>query len=515
MSGGKTYYVTTAISYVNGVPHLGHAYEAISTDVMARFKRLDGYDVKFLTGTDEHGQKVEKTARDAGKDPQAFCDEISATFRDMTALLDISNDDFIRTTEARHVRASQAIWQALQGNGDIYLDSYAGWYSVRDEAYFAEDELTKDEKGQLRAPSGAPVEWVEEPSYFFKLSAYTEKLLAHYEANPDFILPATRRNEVVSFVRQGLRDLSISRTSFSWGIPVPGADKHIMYVWLDALTNYITAAGYPDENGQEFQKYWPADLHVIGKDILRFHAVYWPAFLMSAGLALPKRVFAHGFLNIEGEKMSKSLGNVMAPGALVGEFGLDQIRYFLMREVPYGNDGSFSHEAMINRINSDLANDLGNLCQRVLSMIGRNCGAAVPQPGAFTDADEALLSQGAGLIGRVRDAFEMQQYHAALAAIWDVVGAANRYVDAQAPWELRKSDPPRMATVLYVLAETIRRLGILVQPVMPGSGAKILDLLAVAADARDFSVLSQRLMPGTALPKPVGVFPRYVEAEAE
>jgi methionyl-tRNA synthetase len=513
MSGGKTYYVTTAISYVNGVPHLGHAYEAISTDVMARFKRLDGYDVKFLTGTDEHGQKVEKTARDAGKEPLAFCDEISASFRAMGKLLDISNDDFIRTTEPRHVRSSQAIWQALRANGDIYLDSYAGWYSVRDEAYFAEDELTKDEKGQYRAPSGAPVEWVEEPSYFFRLSAYTEKLMAHYEANPGFILPAARRNEVMSFVRQGLRDLSISRTSFNWGIPVPGDEKHIMYVWLDALTNYITAAGYPDTAGAEFRTYWPADLHVIGKDILRFHAVYWPAFLMSAGIALPKRVFAHGFLNIEGEKMSKSLGNVMAPDALVAEFGLDQIRYFLMREVPYGNDGSFSREAMINRINSDLANDLGNLCQRVLSMIGRNCAAAVPEPGVLAAADEALLAQAGGLIGRVREAFDVQQYHAALAAIWEVVGAANRYVDGQAPWELRKSDPPRMATVLYVLAETIRRIGILVQPVMPRSGALILDQLAIAADARDFAALARKLVPGTALPKPAGVFPRYVEKE--
>jgi methionyl-tRNA synthetase len=514
MSGGKTYYVTTAISYVNGVPHLGHAYEAISTDVMARFKRLDGYDVKFLTGTDEHGQKVEKTARDAGKDPKAFCDEISASFRAMTKLLDISNDDFIRTTEARHARASQAIWQALQANGDIYLDKYAGWYSVRDEAYFAEDELTKDEKGQFRAPSGAPVEWVEEPSYFFRLSAYGEKLLAHYDANPGFILPQVRRNEVVSFVRQGLRDLSISRTSFNWGIPVPGDEKHIMYVWLDALTNYITAAGYPDTTGADFKKYWPADLHVIGKDILRFHAVYWPAFLMSAGIALPKRVFAHGFLNIEGEKMSKSLGNVMAPDALVKEFGLDQIRYFLMREVPYGNDGAFSREAMINRINSDLANDLGNLCQRVLSFVAKNASGAVPQPGEFTSADDWLDLAMKVELPVIRAAFDQQAFHKAIESIWNIVGEANRYVDGQAPWALRKSDPARMATVLYVLIEAIRRIGILVQPVMPKSGAKILDLVAVAPDARDFAALDQRLAPGTALPPPAPVFPRYVEAEA-
>ncbi len=514
MAGGQPYYITTAISYVNGVPHLGHAYEAISTDVMARFKRLDGYDVKFLTGTDEHGQKVEKTAQDAGKEPMAFCDEISQTFRDMTAQLNISNDDFIRTTEPRHIRSSQAIWKKLQDAGDIYLDSYAGWYSVRDEAFFGEDELTDGPGGHKLAPSGAPVDWVEEPSYFFRLSAYTEPLLAHYEANPDFILPKTRRNEVVSFVSQGLRDLSVSRASFRWGIPVPDDDAHVMYVWLDALTNYITAAGYPDVEGETFKTYWPADLHVIGKDILRFHAVYWPAFLLSAGIALPKRVFAHGFLNIEGEKMSKSVGNVMSPQTLIDEFGLDQIRYFLMREVPYGSDGSFSREAMINRINSDLANDLGNLCQRVLSMTAKNCGSKTPEPGALTPEDQALLGQAAGLLEKCRAAFDVQQFHAALVSVWEVVSAANRYVDAQAPWELRKSDPPRMATVLYVLGETIRRLGILVQPFMPQSAARILDQIAVPADARNFDALYTALVPGTPLPKPNPVFPRFVEEEA-
>ncbi len=515
MAGKPAYYVTTAISYVNGVPHLGHAYEAIATDVMARFKRLDGYDVRFLTGTDEHGQKVEKTARDAGKEPQAFCDEIAQTFIDMTSSLNISNDDFIRTTEPRHHESVQAIWKLLQEAGDIYVDTYAGWYSVRDEAFFGEDELTKGEDGTFTAPSGAPVEWVEEPSYFFRLSAYGDKLLEHYDANPDFILPKSRRNEVVSFVGQGLRDLSISRTSFDWGIPVPGDDAHIMYVWLDALTNYITAVGYPDTDSAPYQTYWPADLHVIGKDILRFHTVYWPAFLMSAGLPLPKRVFAHGFLNIEGEKMSKSLGNVMSPDALVGEFGLDQIRYFLMREVPFGNDGSFSREAMIHRINGDLANDLGNLCQRVLSMVGKNCDATVPEPGDFTEADAALLNAAGALLDSSRAAFDGQQFHSALTSIWEVIGDANRYVDAQEPWKLRKEDPARMATVLYVLADTIRQIGILVQPFMPESGAKILDQLAVPDDARAFDALDSRLTGGAALPKPKPVFPRYVDEEAE
>ncbi len=513
----KTYYLTTAISYVNGAPHLGHAYEAISADVIARFKRLDGYDVMFLTGTDEHGQKVEKTAKDAGEDPKAFCDRIAAEFIAMTGMLDISNDDFIRTTEDRHVRSVQEIWKRIADNGDIYLDKYAGWYSVRDEAFFGENELTKGGDGKFVAPSGAPVEWVEESSYFFKLSEYGDRLLEHYDANPDFILPHYRRNEVVNFVKQGLTDLSVSRTTFDWGIPVPdsqdGPDGHIMYVWLDALTNYITAAGFPDEDSESYRKYWPADLHIIGKDILRFHTIYWPAFLMSAGLPLPRRVFGHGFLNIEGEKMSKSLGNVITPKSMVDAFGLDQTRYFLMREVPYGNDGSFSKESMVNRINSDLANDLGNLGQRVLSMIAKNCDAKVPTPADPNDDDQALSAAAVDVLARMRDAMETQQIHKMLESIWSVVGDANRYVDAQAPWALRKIDPIRMATVLYTLADVIRVLGIYVQSVVPGSAATLLDQLAVAGDARSFSDIGAHLTPGTPLPKPVPVFPRYVDED--
>ena len=520
MPGGKTYYVTTPIYYVNDEPHIGHAYTTLACDVLARFKRLDGYDVTFLTGTDEHGQKVEKAAAAAGLDPQAFTDKISGNFRSLAKAMNFSNDDFIRTTEARHVKACQAIWQAIAarksplGRDNIYLDKYAGWYAVRDEAFFAEDELTKGPGGQLLAPSGAPVEWVEEPSYFFRLSDWQDALLEFYEVYPDAVAPATRRNEVMSFVKSGLKDLSISRTTFKWGIPVPGDEAHIMYVWLDALTNYITAVGYPDIESATFKKFWPADLHMVGKDILRFHAVYWPAFLMAAGIAPVKRVFAHGWWTNEGQKISKSVGNVIDPLEQVERYGLDPVRYFLLREVPFGNDGDFSRDAMIHRVNSDLANDLGNLCQRVLSMIGRNCGAAVPQPGDFTAEDDALLAQADGMVGRARGAFDGQQFHTALTAIWDVVGAANRYVDAQAPWALRKTDPARMATVLYVLAETIRQLGILVQPVMPDSGARILDLVAAAPDARDFAALPKRLAPGTALPPPAPVFPRYVEAEA-
>ena len=512
----KTYYLTTPIYYVNDRPHIGHAYTTLACDVLARFKRLDGYVVHFLTGTDEHGQKIQRSAQEAGTDPQTFTDRVSQNFRDLGRLLNFTNDDFIRTTEARHKTASQAIWQAIAANGDIYLDKYAGWYSVRDEAFHTEDELTEVD-GKKIAPSGHECEWVEEASYFFKLSEWQDRLLAFYEANPDFILPASRRNEVVSFVKSGLRDLSISRATFDWGVPVPGDDKHVMYVWLDALTNYITAVGYPETNSDTYETFWPADLHMIGKDILRFHAVYWPAFLMSAGLEPPKRVFAHGWWTNEGQKISKTIGNVIDPHALVGEYGLDQVRYFLLREVPFGNDGDFSHRAMVGRCNGDLANDFGNLAQRVLSMIAKNCGAKVPQPGDFTDSDRALLDKASGLLPELRRQFDVQAFNRALEAIWAVIGDANRYVDEQAPWALRKTDPERMATVLYVLAETIRRLAILAQPVMPDAMAVMLSQLDVAADARDFSRIGDdhALTPGSALPKPQGVFPRYVEEAAE
>ena len=363
----QPFYITTPIYYVNDVPHIGHAYTTVACDVLARFMRLDGRDVKFLTGTDEHGQKVEKSAAKASDGTQEFVDRVSQNFRELAALMNISNDDFIRTTEDRHREACQGLWKAIQANSDdIYLGSYAGWYSVRDEAFYGEDELKDGAGGKKIAPSGAEAEWVEEPSYFFRLSAWSDRLLEFYERNSDFILPESRRNEVLSFVKGGLRDLSISRTSFRWGVPVPDAPDHIMYVWMDALTNYITAAGYPDVDAADYKRYWPADVHMVGKDILRFHAVYWPAFLMAAGLEPPRRVFAHGWWTIEGEKMSKSLGNAIDPVALIEKYGLDPLRYFLMREVPFGNDGNFSREAFINRANGDLANDLGNLAQRVL-----------------------------------------------------------------------------------------------------------------------------------------------------
>ena len=516
MSRDNRYYITTPIYYVNDVPHIGHAYTTLACDVLARFKRLDGYDVMFLTGTDEHGQKVEKSAEAAGLEPRIFVDKVSQNFRELAEPMDYSNDDFIRTTEAKHARSSQAIWQAIERNGDIYLGTYSGWYSVRDEAFYGEEELTDGPDGARLAPTGAEVEWVEEPSYFFKLSEWGARLLEFYDENPDFVLPETRRNEVVSFVKSGLRDLSISRTSFKWGIPVPGDDDHIMYVWLDALTNYITAVGYPDVQSDSFTKYWPADIHMVGKDIVRFHAVYWPAFLMAAGVAPPKRVFAHGWWTVEGQKMSKSLGNFIAPHEIVEKYGVDAVRYFLMRELPFGKDGDFSHRAVVHRLNSDLANDLGNLVQRVLSMINRHCDARVPAPGELGDADAALLRAGEALLAETRLLMRRQEISVALEAVWRVIGEANRYVDAMAPWRLRERDRTRMASVLFTLAETIRRIAVLLQPFVPAAAGRILDQLAVASDQRSFATVqgAPQLQAGTALPKPVGVFPRYVEEAA-
>ncbi|MGP1253146.1 MAG: methionine--tRNA ligase [Kiloniellales bacterium] len=507
------YYVTTPIYYVNDVPHLGHAYTTLACDALARFMRLDGRRVMFLTGTDEHGQKVEKSAQKAGKDPKTFTDEVSQNFRQLAADMNYSNDDFIRTTEQRHLKASQAIWAKLVESGDLYLDSYAGWYAVRDEAFYGEDELTRTDDGKLVAPSGAEVEWVEEPSYFFRLSAWQDRLLQLYETRPDFILPESRRNEVISFVKSGLRDLSVSRTTFSWGVPVPGDDRHIMYVWLDALTNYITAVGYPDTETENFQAFWPADVHMVGKDILRFHAVYWPAFLMAAGLEPPHRVFAHGWLLNRGEKMSKSVGNVLRPQELVARYGLDQLRYYLLREVPFGQDGYISHETLIGRINNDLANDFGNLAQRVLSMVAKNCNAVVPQPGDLEEADRTLLAASEALLPTLRELYETQSFHRALERTWQVVGAANRYVDEQAPWALRKTDPPRMETVLYTLCEVIRRLALYSQPVMPQAMDVLLGQLSVPTAHRSFVDLDRKLEPGTPLPKPQPVFPRYLESE--
>lgn len=511
-----TFYITTAISYPNGAPHIGHAYELIATDAMARFKRLDGFDTFFLTGVDEHGLKMLKTARDLGITTQELADRNTARFQDMASVLNASNDDYIRTTQPRHHKASVEIWNRMAAAGDIYKNTYSGWYSIRDEAYYGEDEVTTNDDGIKVGGQGTPVEWVEEDSYFFKLSAYQDRLLAHFEAHPEFIGPAERRNEIVSFVKSGLRDLSISRTTFDWGVKVPNDPDHVMYVWVDALTNYITATGFPDENADR-AGFWPADVHVIGKDIIRFHAVYWPAFLMSAGLQLPKRVYAHGFLFNRGEKMSKSVGNVVDPFSLVETYGIDALRYFLLREVPFGRDGSYSHEAIVARMNADLANDLGNLAQRSLSMVFKNLDGALNEPAELSEADSAILEQVRALLPICREAMDIQAPHSALNAIWTVVSEANRYFAAQEPWALKKTDPERMAAVLYVTAEIIRRVAILVQPFMPASAEKLLDALSVPSDARGFEQLdpSFTLASGTKIEKPEGVFPRFVDEAAE
>lgn len=515
MNKNNRFYITTAISYPNAKPHIGHAYELIATDALARFQRHDGKDVLFLTGTDEHGQKMLQTARKLDMDVQELADRNSSEFKKMGELLNASNDDFIRTSEERHHAACRDIWKRMEAAGHLYKDVYSGWYSVRDEAYYQEGETELRADGQRYGPQGTIVEWVEEESYFFKLSAFAEPLLKHYEENPDFIGPAERRNEVISFVKGGLKDLSMSRTTFDWGIKVPGDERHVMYVWVDALTNYITATGYPDENSER-AAFWPADIHIIGKDIIRFHAVYWPAFLMSAGLPLPKRVYAHGFVFNRGEKMSKSVGNVVDPFDLVTHFGLDQVRYFLLREVPFGQDGNYSEDAIATRTNADLANDLGNLAQRSLSMIAKNCEGRVPVRGELSANDREILSGADALLEPVRDDMNAQAIHKALARVFTVVSDANRYFAGEEPWALRKTDPARMETVLYVTIEVIRQVAILCQPFMPQSAAKLLDLLAVGEDARAFAQLggAGRLVSGTALPAPSGVFPRYVAPES-
>ncbi len=510
MIDNSPFYITTAISYPNGRPHIGHAYELIATDALARFQRLDGREVYFLTGTDEHGQKMQQTARAEGISPQQLADRNSGEFKRMAEVLNASNDDFVRTTEPRHHASVKAIWTKMLENGDLYKDSYSGWYSVRDEAYYQEGETELRSDGLRYGPQGSPVEWVDEESYFFRLSAYEDRLLKLYEDQPNFIAPAERRNEVVSFVKSGLRDLSMSRTTFDWGIKVPDDPSHVMYVWVDALTNYITGVGYPDENAPLW-KFWPG-VHIIGKDIIRFHAVYWPAFLMSAGLAVPKKVFAHGFLLNKGEKMSKSIGNVVDPFDLAAHFGVDQVRFFFLREVSFGQDGNYSEEAIGRRINADLANGIGNLASRSLSMIFKNCDGVVPVCGPLIDEDKAMLAAVDSVLEEARDEMGRFMIHKALGAIIGIVSEADRYFDSQAPWALKKTDPERMATVLYVTAEVVRQIGILLQPFTPQAAARLLDLVAAPLDSRSFKSLGStgRLAAGTAIAQPSPVFPRYV-----
>jgi len=509
----EKYLITTAIPYANGAPHIGHAYERIATDVMARFARLDGKDVFFVTGMDEHGQKMQQTAARDGLTPLQLADRTAAQFEAMGELLNARADDIVRTTSARHKAAATEIWKRMEANGDVYLSKYAGWYSVRDEAYYGDDEIEEREGRRFSIKTSTLVEWVEEESYFFRLSAYAKPLLEHYAKNPDFIVPEQYRNEITSFVERGLNDLSMSRTTFDWGIPVPGNPKHVMYVWVDALTNYITATGFPDPAASR-AGFWPAAAHVIGKDITRFHAIYWPAFLMAAKLAIPKQIVVHGFLFNRGEKMSKSTGNTLSPTDLVERYGVDPVRYFFMREVPYGSDGSYSHDAIVGRMNAELANDLGNLAQRSLSMIAKNCEGKVPAKGLLSDADLELLGSAEDLLAECRSQHQAYAINKAMDAIWRVVADANRYFAGQEPWALKKTDPIRMETVLHVTAEVLRIIGILIQPYVPQSAGKLLDLLAVPKNRRSFSDVGQGPEAGTPLPPPAPVFPRFVE-EAE
>ena len=473
----KNYYITTPIYYPSGKPHMGHAYSSIIADIFARFKRLEGYKVLFLTGTDEHGQKIQKEANKNKKEPKLFCDEISETFRSLTKILNLTNNDFIRTTEQRHFKSVNEIWNRLVKSGDIYLDKYSGWYSVSDEAYYDKDEIEEKDGKKISKSSGSLVEWVEEESYFFKLSAFQKRLLDHYKENKNFILPESRRNEVVSFVEKGLKDLSISRTSFSWGIPVPDNKTHVIYVWLDALTNYLSALNFPNINDQKFKSFWPADVHIIGKDILRFHAIYWPAFLFAAKLPLPKRVFGHGWILSDEKKMSKSLGNILDPIEIIKNYGVDQLRYYLIKEVSLGNDGSISMQNLKNCINNDLANNYGNLCQRVFSFIKKNCNNRIPKTNNLNDNDIKLIKNIKNNIPKLIDLIDNQNLNEYIKMVVNFSFEANKYFNDSKPWALKTKDPERMNAIIHTISEQIKNISILLSPIIPISTKKVLDTI--------------------------------------
>jgi methionyl-tRNA synthetase len=505
----KNFFISTAISYTNGPPHMGHAYEIIAADVIARFNRLQSKNVFFLTGTDEHGLKVQQKANKLEISSQELANQMSKKFIDMGDGLNCSNDDFIRTSEERHKKAVKEIWLRMKDNGDIYLDDYSGWYSIIDEAFYQESELIKNNLGELLSPNKTPVEWVEEKSYFFRLSAYEEKLLDLYESDNEFIQPPSRMNEVRNFVKGGLKDISISRKGLEWGVDVPDDKSHSIYVWVDALTNYISALQWPD-GGKLYDNFWPGDLHLIGKDIIRFHAVYWPAFLLSAGLPIPKKIFAHGFILNKGEKMSKSLGNIEDPMSLIESFGVDQLRYFLMREIPFGSDGNYSDKLLINRVNADLSNDLGNLSQRCLSMVKKNCNQLVPSKGELMDVDLELLNSielKKNNIIKVMDNFQISSY---LSEVFDTISDTNKYFSNQKPWELKSVDEGRMNTVLWVTCEMLRRFGILLQPVIPSGSSMLLGLLSISEKERTIDFLNDdyALIPGDPIQNPEVIFPK-------
>ena len=482
----KNFYITTPIYYPSGKPHMGHAYSSIIADIFARFKRIDGFNVMFLTGTDEHGLKMQREAEKKSKDVRLFCDELSLKFKDLTKTLNLSNDDFIRTTEKRHHKSVLDIWSRLEKSKDIYLSKYKGWYSVSDEAYYDEDEIETKNNIKYAKSSGSKVEWVEEESYFFKLSSWQDKLLKLYEKdNPKFILPSSRKNEVIQFVKKGLKDLSVSRTSFSWGIPVPKNSKHVIYVWLDALTNYLSAVNFPNTAEKKYKTFWPADVHIIGKDILRFHAIYWPAFLMAAKIPIPKRVYGHGWILSDEKKMSKSLGNILDPIEIIKNFGVDQLRYYLTKEVSLGNDGNISLDSLTDCINNDLANNYGNLCQRVFSFVSKNCDSKIPPFNKFESQDQKLSSEIIDELPKLKELMDNQDLNLYIKQVIQFSFNANKYFNDQEPWNLKKSNPERMNAVLYNILNQIRSITILLYPVIPESASKVLDILGVEKKERN------------------------------
>ena len=480
----KNYYITTPIYYPSAKPHMGHAYSSIIADFFARFKKIDGFNVYFLTGTDEHGLKIQRSAEKLNKDPKSFCDEISKTFEDLTKILNLSNTDFIRTTEDRHKVSVQNLWNILEKNNQIFLSKYSGWYSVSDEAFYNEDEVEEKDGLKVAKSSGSAVEWVEEESFFFKLSEWEKPLLEFYEKNKNFILPESRRNEVISFVKSGLKDLSVSRKTFSWGVKVPSDENHVVYVWLDALTNYLSSLKYPDENNELYKNFWPADLHIIGKDILRFHAIYWPAFLLAAKIEPPKRVYGHGWILSGDEKMSKSKGNILDPLEIINVYGLDPLRYYLLKEVSFGNDGNISEEKLENCINSDLANNFGNLCQRVLSFAEKNCSSLIPDH-KFTDEDLEILKP-LNNLDKIRSFIDNQDINQYMNFIVDRLFAANKYFNDQEPWK-KKDDRLRLNTIVYTALELIRKITILLYPVMPETSVKVLNVFNETENSIDFT----------------------------
>jgi len=509
----KNFYITTPIYYPSAKPHMGHAYSSIVADVFARFKRIDGYSVYFLTGTDEHGLKIQRAAEKKKMDPLLFCDEISKTFKNLSKILNLSNTDFIRTTEKRHIKSVQNLWNTLEKNGDIYLSKYSGWYSVPDEAFYNEDEIKTVNNKKISIASGSPVEWVEEESYFFKLSKWQSKLLKYYENNPEFILPKSRKNEVVNFVKSGLKDLSISRKSFSWGIKVPSNANHIIYVWLDALTNYLSALNYPDKNDELYKKYWPASIHLIGKDILRFHAIYWPAFLLSANIPLPKRIYGHGWILSGEEKMSKSKGNILDPIEIIETYGLDPLRYYLIKEVSFGNDGSISKNKLEDCINSDLANNFGNLCQRVIAFNEKNCDLSIPKKDQFTHEDLKILNNFSKNIKVLREAMDNQNLNYYVDFIINSLFEANKYFNDQEPWK-KKSDKARLNTIVYVALELIRKISIMLFPIIPDTSQKTLNIFNLGNNDIDFSSIEKHdfLKTGNKINK-IGILFQKIEKE--